>query len=131
MEMTRRRPDADDPDDIDLHVGNRIKLRRQVLKISQQRLAAAVGVSFQMVQKYESGVNRVSASRLLRMAAFLKSPISYFFEDLPEQFGEFAAKDPLRKTESVDVLRIYYRLSKKQQQVIMALLSNMNGRSKD
>jgi transcriptional regulator with XRE-family HTH domain len=129
--MTRRRPDTEDPDDIDRHVGNRIKLRRQIMKISQADLASACGVTFQQIQKYESGANRVSASRLFRMAFFLKSPVAYFFEDLTDQVEDFAAKDPLRRTESADLLRLYYRLSKKQQQVIMALLGNMNERSKD
>jgi transcriptional regulator with XRE-family HTH domain len=129
--MTRRRPDTEDPDDIDVHVGNRLRLRRLLLKISQQDVAKACGVSFQMVQKYEGGINRVSASRLFKIAAFLKAPISYFFDDLPDQISNLAAKDPLRRTESADLLRLYYRLSKKQQQAIMALMGNMNERSKD
>ena len=67
---------------IDVLIGARIKGRRIALKISQTKLAEAVGVRFQQVQKYESGANRVSASRLLMVAETLGVPISYFFQGL-------------------------------------------------
>src|SRR6185503_19634705 len=70
------------PDPIDIHVGKRIKLRRTLLHISQEQLAGDVGVTFQQVQKYESGHNRVSASRLYDISRVLNCPISYFFEDI-------------------------------------------------
>ena len=67
---------------IDIHVGERVRLRRNLLGISQTDLGKAVGVTFQQVQKYEKGTNRISASRLFNLSRALDVPISYFFEDL-------------------------------------------------
>ena len=73
--------DADDrlPNPVDLHVGSRIRLRRKILGVSQERLADALGLTFQQVQKYERGANRVSASKLYEIAATLQTQIAYFF----------------------------------------------------
>lgn len=71
------------PDAIDKHVGARIRLRRNILGVSQERLAEGLGITFQQVQKYEKGTNRVGASRLQRIAAVLDAPISFFFEEGP------------------------------------------------
>lgn len=68
---------------VDLHVGARIRLRRRLLGITQQGLADSLGVTFQQVQKYERGANRVSASRLWLMARLLGVPVAFFFEGLP------------------------------------------------
>jgi len=82
------------PNPIDLHVGGRIRMRRKVLGVSQERLAEALGLTFQQVQKYERGSNRVSASKLYEIARFLGSPISYFFEGLADPTsGEAAVVD--------------------------------------
>jgi transcriptional regulator with XRE-family HTH domain len=82
------------PNPIDLHVGGRIRMRRKVLGVSQERLAEALGLTFQQVQKYERGSNRVSASKLYEIARFLNSPISYFFEGLADPTaGEGGAVD--------------------------------------
>ncbi len=78
------------PHPVDVHVGGRIKLRRQLLGLSQSALAEALGLTFQQVQKYEKGANRVSASRLLHIASILKVPILFFFDDMP---GELAGPD--------------------------------------
>lgn len=67
---------------VDAHVGKRLKLRRKSLDMSQEKLAASVGLTFQQVQKYENGANRISASRLYDIARVLEAPISYFFEGL-------------------------------------------------
>ncbi len=80
--------------DIDKAVGNRIKARRKALKLSQTDLANCIGVKFQQVQKYESGSNRVAASRLWQMAEALQVHVSYFFDDL-----EF---DVMKKTNQTD-----------------------------
>ena len=88
--------DADDrlPNPVDLHVGSRIRLRRKILGVSQERLADALGLTFQQVQKYERGANRVSASKLYEIAATLQTQIAYFFEGLADpsavQEGEVA-----------------------------------------
>jgi len=69
---------------IDVHVGTRIRLRRTLLGLSQEKLGDALDLTFQQVQKYERGANRVSASRLFDLARVLDVPVGYFFEDLPE-----------------------------------------------
>jgi len=70
------------PNPVDIHVGSRVRIRRKVLKMSQEKLGDALGVTFQQVQKYERGSNRVGASRLFRMAQVMDVPIQYFFEGL-------------------------------------------------
>ena len=72
------------PNPIDLHVGGKVRLRRKMLGISQERLADDLGLTFQQVQKYERGANRVSASKLYEIAKSLQCGIGYFFEGLPD-----------------------------------------------
>jgi transcriptional regulator with XRE-family HTH domain len=72
------------PRPIDVHVGSRIRLRRTLLGMSQERLGEALGLTFQQVQKYETGVNRVSASRLFDLSRVLDVPIGFFFDDVPD-----------------------------------------------
>src|SRR5438067_4098480 len=72
------------PSPIDVHVGSRVRLRRTLLGLSQERLGDALGLTFQQVQKYERGVNRVGASRLFDLARVLDVPIRFFFDDMPE-----------------------------------------------
>jgi transcriptional regulator with XRE-family HTH domain len=76
--MTRR-----DPNYIDVHVGSRIRMRRQIVSMSQEKLGEMLGITFQQVQKYEKGSNRISASRLYYAAKILGVPVQAFFEDLP------------------------------------------------
>ena len=76
--MTRR-----DPNYIDVHVGSRIRMRRQIVSMSQEKLGDLLGITFQQVQKYEKGSNRISASRLYYAAKILGVPVQAFFEDLP------------------------------------------------
>ncbi len=71
------------PNPVDIYVGNRVRMRRLMLDLSQTRLADALGVTFQQVQKYEKGVNRISASRLQHISHILQVPIPFFFEGLP------------------------------------------------
>src|SRR5665213_1874859 len=72
------------PSPIDVHVGSRIRLRRTLLGMSQERLGEALGLTFQQVQKYERGVNRVGASRLFDLSRVLDVPISFFFDRIPD-----------------------------------------------
>ena len=81
--MTRR-----DPNYIDVHVGSRIRMRRQLISMSQEKLGELLGITFQQVQKYEKGSNRISASRLFYAAKILGVPVQAFFEDLPGTEGE-------------------------------------------
>ena len=76
--MTRR-----DPNFVDVHVGSRIRMRRQLIGMSQEKLGELLGITFQQVQKYEKGANRISASRLYYTAKILGVPVQFFFEDLP------------------------------------------------
>lgn len=83
------RPSLKGPDNVDIHVGNRLRMARTLAGMSQTALGEAIGVSFQQVQKYETGGNRISASRLWRLAAVLGTPVSSFFMGLDgEPSGE-------------------------------------------
>lgn len=73
------------PNPIDMHVGSRIRLRRNMLGMSQEKLGESLGITFQQIQKYEKGTNRVGASRLQAIASILSVPVSFFFEDAPGQ----------------------------------------------
>ena len=75
------------PDPVDMHVGRRLRMRRKDLGYSQQALADALGLTFQQVQKYEGGSNRISASKLHGAAMFLKTPVAFFFEGLDDPQG--------------------------------------------
>src|SRR5260370_8973554 len=76
------------PNPIDLHAGARIRMRRRMQGMSQEKLGDALGLTFQQVQKYERGYNRVSASKLYEIAASLKTPVAYFFEGLADPCKE-------------------------------------------
>ncbi len=71
------------PNPIDVHVGSRIRLRRTMLGMSQEKLGESLGITFQQIQKYEKGTNRVGASRLQNISNVLNVPVSFFFEDAP------------------------------------------------
>ncbi|MBO6639828.1 MAG: helix-turn-helix transcriptional regulator [Roseitalea sp.] len=79
------------PNPIDIHVGSRIRLRRTMLGMSQEKLGESLGITFQQVQKYEKGTNRVGASRLQNIASILNVPVSFFFEDAPDDSAPAAA----------------------------------------
>jgi transcriptional regulator with XRE-family HTH domain len=103
------------PNPIDVHVGNRVRMRRLLLGMNQETLANALGLTFQQVQKYEGGANRVSASRLSAMAEILGVPISYFFGDLRLDDAELSAEDQrwreyLQRPETIEFIRLYYAI---------------------
>src|SRR6188508_1301113 len=108
----RRAADDDDanakPNPIDVHVGSRVRLRRTLLGMSQEKLGEAIGLTFQQVQKYERGANRIGASRLFDLSRVLDVPVSFFFDDMDpvrapamggfdEPPAETFESDPLRK----------------------------------
>lgn len=114
----------DGPSPIDVHVGARVRLRRTLLGMSQEKLGEAIGLTFQQVQKYERGMNRISASKLWKLSNVLDVPVSYFFDDLSidgegpsipssgsEMSGEALALDPMAKRETLELVRAYYRIS--------------------
>src|SRR5436309_15816317 len=86
------------PSPIDVHVGSRIRLRRTLLGMSQERLGEALGLTFQQVQKYERGVNRVGASRLFDLSRVLDVPISFFFDDMPESLASTYGRPAHRRS---------------------------------
>jgi transcriptional regulator with XRE-family HTH domain len=87
--MTRR-----DPNFVDVHVGSRIRMRRQFVGMSQEKLGELLGITFQQVQKYEKGSNRISASRLYFTAKILGVPVQFFFEELPGSEGRVSTDEP-------------------------------------
>jgi transcriptional regulator with XRE-family HTH domain len=109
--MTKR-----DPNFVDRHVGNRMRMRRLLVGMSQEKLGELLGITFQQVQKYEKGSNRVSASRLYHVAKVLAVPVQYFFDELQGEaavagFAESAGADlisgALQSPEGVQLARIF------------------------
>jgi len=101
---------ASRPGIVDLHVGDRIRERRTLLGLTQTDVADAMGLSFQQIQKYESGGNRISAGRLFQIACLLDVDIDYFFEDLVAEDGETGtpiAYDPSLMREALAFVRAY------------------------
>ena len=78
------------PNPIDVHVGSRVRLRRTMKGMSQEKLGDSLGITFQQIQKYEKGSNRIGASRLQNISTILETPISFFFEDAPDSSGSQA-----------------------------------------
>src|SRR5690606_2569225 len=112
---------------VDVHVGKRIRHRRWMLGMTQQQLAEHVGIKFQQIQKYETGMNRVSASRLWDIASCLTVPVAYFFEGIDEGAGlELAAKGPVRgdilaDKEALELVRSYYAIPENQRRRLFEL----------
>ncbi|WP_458097826.1 helix-turn-helix domain-containing protein [Roseomonas sp. WA12] len=116
------------PSTIDIHVGSRVRLRRMLVGMSQEKLGAALSVTFQQVQKYERGANRIGASRLFDLARILDVPIGFFFDDMPSsveggatvnKFRTAGRDEPqsgidddlLHKRETLELVRAYYQIS--------------------
>ena len=114
---------------VDVHVGKRIRHRRWLVGMTQQQLAEQVGIKFQQIQKYETGANRVSASRLWDIADALDVPVSFFFEGIEgeqaeaEVAGETAAMpaDILGDKEALDLVRSYYAIPENQRRRLFEL----------
>lgn len=118
----RRRPPGV-PDPVDVHVGSRVRLRRTLLGLSQEKLGEAIGLTFQQVQKYERGANRIGASRMYDLSQVLSVPVSYFYEDMTDEVkhrpigtgvvpGQVAEKDPLTRRETLELVRAYYKIER-------------------
>jgi transcriptional regulator with XRE-family HTH domain len=87
------------PNPVDVHVGARVRLRRKILRMSQEKLGDALGVTFQQVQKYERGANRIGASRLWKLAEVLDVPISFFYDGLSGDMEQTASSPMLQAAE--------------------------------
>lgn len=121
-----RRPPREEPDPVDTHVGKRLRARRVGMRISQSDIGKKLGVTFQQIQKYENGSNRVGASNLFKLAGALDVPVAYFFEELPKGMaGGFAegnqdgfdhgkgkgkTHDPMSEPESIKLVHNYFRI---------------------
>src|ERR1700751_1295865 len=86
---------SDKPNPIDVHVGSRVRLRRTLLGMSQEKLGEAIGLTFQQVQKSERGPNRVGPSRLYDLSRVLDVPVSFFFDDISTEVAAAAAGEPV------------------------------------
>jgi len=132
------REKLEEPHPVDRHVGRRVQEKRLDLGLTQTALARAVGVSFQQVQKYEKGANRVSASKLFEMAEFMKVDIPFFFQgfhDAQPGVGEEEApgfdhehKPP---NHSVEIARLAPRLPARNQKLILDMMREMLGEGAD
>ena len=111
---------------VDVHVGKRIRHRRWMVGMTQQQLAEQVGIKFQQIQKYETGMNRVSASRLWEISEALSVPISFFFEGIGA-VDEFAAEptpvqgDIFADKEALELVRSYYAIPETQRRRLFEL----------
>lgn len=110
---------------VDVYVGKRIRHRRWMVGTTQQQLAEAVGIKFQQIQKYETGMNRVSASRLWDISNVLDVPVSFFFEGLDDSQTEGNAAgtsgDILTDKEALELLRSYYAIPENQRRRLFDL----------
>jgi transcriptional regulator with XRE-family HTH domain len=111
---------------VDVHVGKRVRHRRWLTGMTQQQLAEQVGIKFQQIQKYETGANRVSASRLWDIAEALDVPVSFFFEGLDEKDKEAVEKtavpvDLMGDKEALDLVRSYYSIPENQRRRLFEL----------
>ena len=127
---------------VDIHVGARVRLRRSILGMSQETLADELGLTFQQIQKYERGANRIGASRLWDISRVLDVPIQFFFDDMDEKVtnqsprlraglsdtpqSDYTSGDPMVKRETLELIRCYYRITDpKIRQNILELCRNM------
>ena len=114
------------PNPVDIHVGGRVRLRRTMLGMSQEKLGEAIGLTFQQVQKYERGTNRIGSSRLFELGKVLDVPITFFFEDMApaaanvgrkapagmaEKAGPVYETETLARRETLELMRNYYKIS--------------------
>ena len=112
---------------VDVHVGKRVRHRRWMVGMTQQQLAEKVGIKFQQIQKYETGMNRVSASRLWDIADSLDVPVGYFFDGLDGDAEEVTAKDTgipgdiLADKEALELVRSYYTIPENQRRRLFEL----------
>ncbi len=112
------------PRPVDVHVGSRVRLRRTMLGMSQEKLGKAISLTFQQIQKYERGTNRIGSSRLWELSKVLDVPISFFFDDMAPEVAEGMTRpaglaeaqgpayeaDTLAKRETLELVRAYYRI---------------------
>ena len=132
---------------VDVHVGKRVRLRRTLLGMSQEQLGASLNITFQQVQKYERGANRISASRLWDISQILDVQISYFFDDMTDDtmrlsprrvsrgenidFDDNNAREPMARRETLELVRTYYsiessKVRKRISEMVKSLAATIN-----
>jgi transcriptional regulator with XRE-family HTH domain len=120
-------------EEIDEHLGRRLRRRRRLLGLTQQQLADACGVRFQQIQKYECAANKMSAARLYQLSQVLDVPVSYFFEGVGPQREPRTAHDGdsprevFTRKETRDLIRAYYNLSERPRRRLLDLAKSLNG----
>ena len=118
--------------DIDLHLGKRLRRRRRLLGLTQQQLADSVGVRFQQIQKYECGANRISAARLWALSEALEVPVGYFYDGLSatearDTMVERAeGGEILARKETLDLIRAYYQLGERPRRRLLDLAKSLH-----
>ena len=111
-------------DNFNIHLGKKLRIRRLSLGLTQTKVAQAINVTFQQIQKYEKGTNGVSSNRLMQLSQFLKVPIIYFFEDFKE-FKDVSSGDEINEDLNYSFLsRTFSSLSKPQKEKILQILNN-------
>ena len=114
---------------VDVHVGKRIRHRRWMVSMTQQQLAEKVGIKFQQIQKYETGMNRVSASRLWDIAEALDVPVAFFFEGYDDDEAaedRTQANDILADKEALELVRSYYAIPQEQRRRLFELARSLS-----
>ena len=114
----------DGPRPVDVHVGQRIRVRRNLVGLSQTELSERIGVSFQQMQKYEKGANRISASRLWEVSSILDAPISWFFDGFG-QMDEDGHNDFITKRETLHLVRYFAACPAAVKEHLLALIKAM------
>ncbi|MGF1445684.1 MAG: helix-turn-helix domain-containing protein [Pikeienuella sp.] len=116
---------------VDVHVGQRVRQRRWMIGMTQQQLANKVGIKFQQIQKYETGANRVSASRLWDIADALEVSVSFFFEGLTSEAAETAGLqgDVITDKEALDLVRAYYAIPEHQRKSLFDLAQVLSAKA--
>ena len=142
---TRRYPPGT-PNPVDIHVGSRVRLRRTLLGLSQDKLGQALGLTFQQVQKYERGANRIGASRLFELSHILDVPVSFFYDDMPDAVAAASGPpaggfhdqpqaapetDSLSRRETLELVRAYYRIANPKVRKRLFELTKSLGRAGD
>ena len=119
--------------DIDLHLGKRLRRRRRLLGLTQQQLAGAVGVRFQQIQKYECGANRISAARLWQLSEALEVPVNYFYDGLSDHHRledlngrTDSSGEMFARKETLDLIRAYYQLGERPRRRLLDLAKSLN-----
>jgi len=112
-------------DDINLHLGRRLRQKRRILGLSQQQLAGRLSIRPQQIQKYECGTNKMSAERLWQIAEELRVPISYFYDGIESPKEEEEREDVLSRRETIELLQVYCQLADEPRQRLLDLVKTM------